>query len=83
VYVPAGRPEIAILVPEPVVVILPGLRVTVQVPVAGSPFITILPVATEQVGWVMFPMAGATDIGEIVTCVVAVVTPQPPEAEIV
>jgi hypothetical protein len=50
VYVPAARAGIVILVPEPVVVTLPGLRVIVQVPEAGSPFRTTLPVATEQVG---------------------------------
>jgi hypothetical protein len=72
-----------ILVPEPDVVTFPGVRVSVHVPEAGSPFKTTLPVATEQVGWVMLPMPGATAIGEIVTDVVAVVPLQPPEAEIV
>ena len=83
VYVPAARAGIVILVPEPVVVTLPGLRVIVQVPEAGSPFRTTLPVATEQVGWVILPGTGADAIGEIVTGVVAVVTPQPPDADIV
>jgi hypothetical protein len=50
VYVPGGRAEIVILDPEPAVVTLPGLRVIVHVPDAGSPFSTTLPVATEQVG---------------------------------
>ena len=50
------------LVPVPVVVIAPGDRVSVQVPAAGSPFRTTLPVATEQVGWVMVPIAGADGV---------------------
>ena len=39
-----------VLVPDPVVVVPPGVLVKVQVPVAGNPFSTTLPVATEQVG---------------------------------
>ena len=38
------------LVPDPVVVVLPGVLVKVHVPVAGNPFSTTLPVATLQVG---------------------------------
>ena len=77
-YVPAGRVDIVILVPVPVEVTLPGLRVIVHDPYAGSPFRTTLPVAIEQVGCVILQGTGASAIGEIVTCVVAVVTPQPP-----
>jgi hypothetical protein len=47
------------LVPEPVVVVPPGERVSVQVPVAGKPVKTTLPVAIEQVGWVTVPTVGA------------------------
>jgi hypothetical protein len=83
VYVPAGRPDNVKLAPVPVVVTLPGLRVIVHVPAAGSPFRTTDPVATEQVGCVILPIVGAVAIGYIVTWVVAVVTPQPPEADIV
>jgi hypothetical protein len=83
VYVPAGRVDIVILVPVPEVVTLPGLRVIVHVPDAGSPFRTTLPVATEQVGCVILPGTGAVAIGEMITWVVAVVTPQPPEPDIV
>jgi hypothetical protein len=72
-----------ILVPVPVVVTLPGLRVIVHDPEAGSPPRTTLPVAIEQVGCVILPGTGARAIGEIVTCVVAVVTPQPPDPGIV
>ena len=50
------------LVPVPVVVIAPGDRVSVQVPAAGRPFSTTLPVATAQVGWVMVPIAGADGV---------------------
>ena len=41
----------------PVPVIPPGL--IVHIPAAGSPLNTTLPVAVEQVGWVMEPMVGA------------------------
>ena len=49
-------------VPDPVVVVPPGVLVKVQVPVAGKPFSTTLPVATEQVGWVIVSTVGA--VGE-------------------
>jgi hypothetical protein len=51
-----------VLVPVPVLVVPPGVRVKVQLPVAGKPFRITLPVATEQVGWVMVPTVGA--VGE-------------------
>ena len=44
------------------VVVPPGVLVNVQVPVAGKPLNTTLPVATEQVGWVIAPTVGA--VGE-------------------
>ena len=47
-----------VLVPEPVVVIPPGVRVNVQVPDEGKPFNITLPVGIEQVGWVTVPMDG-------------------------
>jgi hypothetical protein len=83
VKIPEGRVGIVILVPVPAVVTLPGLRVIVHAPVAGSPLRTTLPVAIEQVGWEILPGTGDSAIGEIVTCAVAVVTPQPPEPGIV
>jgi hypothetical protein len=58
-YVPGGRPEILALVPEPVVVIPSGLRVSVHVPVEGKLLITTLPVATEHDGLVIAPTTGA------------------------
>ena len=61
-YVPVARPVMVELVPVPVLVIPPGVRVRVQVPVAGRPFRTTLPVATAQVGWVMAPIAGAVGV---------------------
>jgi hypothetical protein len=51
-----------VLVPVPVVVVPPGVRVKVQLPVAGKPFKITLPVATEQVGWVMVPTVGAVGV---------------------
>ena len=44
----------------PVPVIAPGL--IVQIPVAGNPVSITLPVAVEQVGWVMAPIAGGAGI---------------------
>jgi hypothetical protein len=46
-------------VPVPVVVVPPGVLVSVQLPVAGKPLNTTLPVASAQVGWVMVPTVGA------------------------
>ena len=40
----------------------PGLRVKVQVPDAGKPFNTTLPVATLQVGCVIVPTEGAVGV---------------------
>ena len=59
VYVPAARPVMVVLIPVPVVVTLPGVLVSVQVPVAGKPFKTTLPVAKPHVGCVIVPTAGA------------------------
>lgn len=50
-------------IPDPVVVVPPGERVTVHVPVEGSPFRTTLPVETAQVGWVTVPIVGAVGVG--------------------
>ena len=83
VYDPGARLEMVVVVPDPDVVTPPGLRINVQVPVAGKPFKTTLPVATEHVVWVIGPTAGAVGVGEITTEVVAVAIPQPPEAAIV
>jgi hypothetical protein len=58
-YVPGASPEIVVLVPVPVVVVPPGVLVSVQVPAAGRPFKITLPVDTEQVGCVIVPTAGA------------------------
>jgi len=43
----------------PVDVTAPGVLVNVQLPVAGKPFNTTLPVAIAQVGWVIVPTVGA------------------------
>jgi hypothetical protein len=54
-YVPAARFDIVVLVPVPVVA--PGLMV--QVPVAGRPLSTTLPVDDEHdAGWVIVPKVG-------------------------
>ena len=62
VYVPAGSNEIVELVPVPLVVVPPGDLVKVQVPVAGNPFKTTLPVAKAQVGCVIVPTDGAVGV---------------------
>ena len=49
-------------VPVPVVVMLPGVRVNVQVPDEGSPLRTTLPVVTEHVGCVIVPTTGAVGV---------------------
>ena len=50
VYVPDETAETVVLVPVPEVVVPPGILVKVQVPDAGRPFNTTLPVVTEHVG---------------------------------
>ena len=54
-------------VPDPEVVVPPGDRVMTQVPVAGSPLKSTLPVETIQVGWVMVPFTGAVGTELMVT----------------
>jgi hypothetical protein len=56
-----GKPVTVAVVPVPVAP--PGL--IVQVPVAGNPPKTTLPVGTAQVGWVIVPMVGA--VGKAIT----------------
>jgi hypothetical protein len=51
-----------VVVPDPVVVVPPGVLVKIQLPVAGKPFNTTLPVETEQVGWVIVPTIGAVGL---------------------
>ncbi len=50
------------LVPEPVVVVPPGVLVKVHVPVAGNPLKITLPVAKAQVGCVIVPTKGAVGV---------------------
>jgi len=67
-------------VPVPVVVVPPGVLVRVQLPVEGSPFNTTLPVATEQVGWVIVPIVGAVgDDGWAMTTTLAEACEMQPE----
>lgn len=62
VYVPEGSPVIVELVPVPEVIIPPGFLVNVQVPSAGRPFNSTLPVATGQEGCVIVPIVGADGV---------------------
>ena len=64
-------PVIVVLVPEPVVVMPPGLRVTVQSPEAGRLFSKTLPDGSAQVGWVTVPGTGATGLAFTVKVYVA------------
>ena len=50
------------LVPVPVVVVPPGERVRVHVPLAGNPLRITLPVAKTQLGWVIVPTVGAVGV---------------------
>ena len=68
---PCAKPEIVAVVPVPVVVILPGLRVNVHVPLDGKPLRVTLPVDILQVGWVVVDTEGAAMI-VVVTVVLAV-----------
>jgi hypothetical protein len=62
VYVPGGIDEIVVLIPVPVVVLPPGVRVRVHEPAAGKPFNTTLPVETVHVGCVIVPIDGAAGV---------------------
>jgi len=50
VYVPALRPEIVFVLPEPDIVLPPGNVLMIQLPVAGKLLSTTLPVGTSNVG---------------------------------
>lgn len=50
VYIPSAKFETIVLVPDPGIVIPPGVRIRVQVPEAGNPFNNTLPVDAVQVG---------------------------------
>ena len=67
VYVPDARPEIDVLVPEPLEFTAPGNLVRVHVPVAGNPLKFTLPVGTEHVGSVIVPIIGAAGVVLTVT----------------
>ena len=62
VNVPAGIPDNVVLIPVPVLVVAPGVLVSVHVPVAGNPFRIALPVAIAHVGWVIVPIVGAVGV---------------------
>jgi hypothetical protein len=62
VYVLADSPLKMPVVPVPLIVVDPTDSVTVHVPVAGNPLKATLPVAVEQVGWVIAPITGAIGV---------------------
>jgi hypothetical protein len=59
VYEPAARPDSVMVVPDPTVDTLSGLRIMVQVPTDGKPFRITLPPPPEQVMPVTVPIKGA------------------------
>lgn len=63
VNVPGSRPETVRVVPVPWLVKPSGYRMSVHVPLAGSPDSTTLPVGTRKVGWVIVPTTGAVGVG--------------------
>ena len=63
VWMPDASPLKVVPVPVPERVAPPGLSVTVQEPLTGSPLSDTLPVATLQLGWVMDPNEGAAGVG--------------------
>lgn len=71
-YEPGFRPLIVTDVPVELSVTLPGNRVSVQVPVAGNPFSTTLPVGRSQVGWVTVPGTGGVGVdgwgSKVISC---------------
>ena len=62
-YEPGLRPWTVVDVPVAVMMTLPGKRVSVQLPWAGSPLMITLPVGSSQVGWVMTPGIGGVGVG--------------------
>jgi hypothetical protein len=62
VYVPGASPVIVVLVPEPVLVVPPGVRVTVHSPAEGRLLSITLPVGKAQVGCVTVPGTGAVGL---------------------
>ena len=61
-YEPGSSPGTVNEVPDAVTVMLPGKRVSVQFPCAGSPLMITLPVGRSQVGCVMAPGTGAVGV---------------------
>jgi hypothetical protein len=64
-------------VPEPVVIMPPGVRVIVHVPDAGNPLSCTLPMASEHFEGVIVPTTGAEGVGGW-----ALITALPDETEV-
>ena len=71
-------------VPDPVVLILPGVRVNIHVPVEGNPDNVALPVDTEHVGWPIEVTTGAVgvDDGAVITTGADAIETQPDAATV-
>ena len=61
-YDPGLSPGTVKVVPDALAVMLPGKRVRIQVPSAGNPVISTLPVGLSHVGWVMVPGTGGVGV---------------------
>ena len=57
-----AKAETVVVAPVPVLLTAPGLRVSVQVPLAGKPLKATLPVGVAQVGGVIVPTIGAEGV---------------------
>ena len=61
-YTPTGKPGKVAVVPLPVIVVLFVVSIIVQIPVAGKPLKSTLPVAIEHVGCITAPTTGAVGV---------------------
>ena len=61
-YVPAGSPDMVVLLPDPEVVVPPGFLVSVQLPAEGKPPRVTLPVGNMHVGCMIVPTVGAEGV---------------------
>ena len=64
-------------VPVPVVLIFPGLRISVHAPVEGKPLTVTLPVSVAHVGWMIISATGAEGVNGL-----ALITTLPEAADI-
>jgi hypothetical protein len=61
-YIPETRFETVVVIPLPVTVTLPGVRVNVHAPLVGNPLRTTLPVGTSALGCVIVLIMGGLGV---------------------